>query len=236
MAGYVSASLASAMTGDSGAAVRLAAWTSIVLAPAAMIIGHLGSHELGWDRNYISTFAARAPNGDWVTAAMLLSAFAMLSIGIIAGSRDGPYGKLIGNLIAMSMGAAVSGLLLLAAFEEKAASLSALKKLGFAEIRQQSFHDAGLFIFFYGIVLALLVAGVAMLAARGASARMLGLVVAASGPLSYAALTTSWPVAVGIAGADVGLKQRAAFLLLWIGALALLTLLSRRRQAGPGQR
>lgn len=220
------------MTRSIAGAAGLAAWMSLLLAPVAMIIGHLGAPDLGWDRNYISTFAARAPNGDWVTAAILLSAFAMLSIGIVAGNRDRPREKLTGNLIAMAMGAAASGLLLLAAFEETAASLSALRKLGFAAIRQQSFHDAGLFIFFYGAILALLVAGAAMLAERGAGTRVLGGVVAASGPLSYASLTTAWPAAVGFMGADVGLKQRAAFLFLWIGALTLLLLLSRRRNGG----
>lgn len=212
-----------------GTAVRTVAWVSMILAFVAMVVGHLGTPELVWSRNYISTFAARAPNGDWITAAMLLVAVAMLGIGILAVSRERPLGWLPGGLVAMAMGTGVSGLLLLAAYEETAASLSALRKLGFAAIRQQSFHDAGLFVFFYGTILALSVAGAAILGRCGGRTRMAGAAALASGPLSYLAMTSAWPATLGIAGVGLGLKQRSAFLLLWVGALILLAVLSRPR-------
>ena len=229
MVDNVKAWFADAAIRDAVEAARIVAWVSLILAPTAMIIGHFGASDLVWDRNYISTFAARAPNGDWVTAAFLFSAFAMLGIGVVAGSSDGPYGKVIGNFIAMSMGAAAAGLLLLAAFKETASNLTTLRTLGFIEIRQQSFHDAGLVIFVYGIVLALAIAGLAMLTERGGRARIMGAVVALSGPLSYLTFIATWPVEAGIVG--IGLKQRVGFLLLWIGSMALLTLLSRLRSA-----
>jgi hypothetical protein len=70
-----------------------------------------------------------------------------------------------------------------------------------------------------------------MLAERGVRIRILGAAVAASGPLAYAAMITSWPALLGIAGADVGLKQRLSFLFLWTGAVLLLGAVTRRRRS-----
>jgi len=212
--------------------ISLAAWVSLALAPVAMVVGHLGEQSLSWTVNHVSTFAARAAYGDWITAAMLLAAFAMVGIGTAVSSSSWPGGKIHSSLITMALGASVAGLLVLAAFEETAEGLAALSKLGFGAIRQQSFHDAGLHIFFHGAVLALFAAGAAMLAERGVRARILGAAVAASGPLAYAAMITPWPALIGIAGAGVGIKQRAAFLLLWIGAVLLFGALTRRHR-GP---
>ena len=212
--------------------ISLAAWVSLALAPVAMVVGHLGEPSLSWTTNHVSTFAARAANDDWITAAMLLAALAMSGIGTAVSSSSWPGGKIHSSLITMALGASVAGLLVLAAFEETAEGLAALSKLGFGAIRQQSFHDAGLHIFFHGAVLALFAAGAAMLAERGVRARILGAAVAASGPLAYAAMITPWPALIGIAGAGVGIKQRAAFLLLWIGAVLLFGALTRRHR-GP---
>jgi hypothetical protein len=208
--------------------IGIAAWLSLALAPAAMVVGHLGERNLSLTVNHVSTFAARAANDDWITAAMLLAAFAMVGIGTVVSGSGWPGGRIHSGLIAMALGASVAGLLLLAAFEETAEGLAALRQLGFGAIRQQSFHDAGLHIFFHGAVLALCAAGAAMLAERGVRARILGATVAASGPLAYAAMVTSWPALLGIAG--VGLKQRLSFLFLWIGAVLLLAALTRRQR------
>jgi hypothetical protein len=208
--------------------IGIAAWLSLAMAPAAMVVGHLGERNLSWTVNHVSTFAARAANDDWITAAMLLAAFAMVGIGTVVSGSGWPGGRIHSSLIAMALGASVAGLLLLATFEETAEGLAALRQLGFGAIRQQSFHDAGLHIFFHGAVLALCAAGAAMLAERGVRARILGATVAASGPLAYAAMVTSWPALLGIAG--VGLKQRLSFLFLWIGAVLLLAALTRRQR------
>lgn len=210
--------------------ISIAAWASLALAPAAMVIGHLGEPDLSWSVNHISTFAARATYDDWITASMLLAAFAMVGIGTVVSSSSWPGGKIHSSLITMALGASTAGLLLLAVFEETAVGLSALRNLGFGAIRQQSFHDAGLFIFFHSAILALFAAGAAMLAERGVVARLLGAAVAASGPLAFAAMFASWPAILGIAGAATGLKQRASFLLLWTGAVLLLAAVTRRHR------
>lgn len=213
---------------------HIVAWLALLAAPPAMVAGHVGAPGLDWTRNFVSTFAARAPHDDWVTAAMLLSASGMGCIGLIAAGGGGVFGRVAGPLVALLMGAAASGLLVLAAFEEAAPSLAALRNLGYAAARQQGFHDAGLLVFFYATVLALLVAGGAM-AVRppGGAARLSGVLVAASGPLSFAAMTTPWLGAVGLPADAAGLKQRAAFLVLWIGGVALLAVLSRLRRTDP---
>lgn len=210
--------------------VGLAGWLSMVLAPVAMVIGHLGDPSLGWKTHQISTFAARGQHGDWITAAMLLSAFAMVCIGTVISGSARPGGKFTSGLIAMTLGASASGLLLLAAFEETAAGMAALRNMSVGAIREQSFHDAGLLVFFYGAILALFTAGAALFAERGVRRRFLAATVAASGPLAYATMTTSWPATFGIAGAAIGVKQRAAFLLLWFGALLLLRAVTRHRR------
>ncbi|MDH3230626.1 MAG: hypothetical protein OEN55_12620 [Alphaproteobacteria bacterium] len=211
--------------------ISLAAGLSLALAPAAMVVGHLGERDLSWKTNHVSTFAAHAAYDDWITASMLLAAFAMLGIGTVVSSSSWPGGKVPSSLIAMALGASVAGLLLLAAFEETAEGLAALRRLGFGAIRQQSFHDAGLYIFFHGAVLAVFASGVAMLAERGVHTRILGAAVAASGPLAYAAMVISWPAMLGIAGAGVGLKQRLSFLFLWTGAVLLLGAVTRQRRS-----
>lgn len=210
--------------------ISVTAWLSLDLAPAAMVIGHLGERNLSWTTNHVSTFAAHAAYDDWITASMLLAAFAMVGIGAVVSGSNWPGGRIHSSLIAMALGASVAGLLLLAVFEETAEGLAALRKLGFGAIRQQSFHDAGLYIFFHSAVLALFAAGAAMLAERGLRGKVLGAAVAASGPLAYAAMTASWPAMLGIAGSGVGLKQRAAFLLLWTGAVLLLAAVTRRQR------
>lgn len=209
--------------------ILAAAWLALGLAPPAMVAGHLDAGGLDWTRNFVSTFAARAPHGDWVTAAMLLSAAAMGCIGIAVAAGGETHGRVVGAAVALLMGAAVAGLLLLAANQEVAPGRAAVRALGFAAIRQQSFHDAGLLVFFYGAILALMVAGTGMAVGRLRPARIPGLAVAACGPLSFAAMTTNWLGAVGLPDNAGGLKQRAAFLLLWLGSAVLLAALSRRR-------
>ena len=201
------------------------AWLALLAAPAALVIGHLGPHDLSWTRNQISTYAARAPNGDWVTAAMLLAALFLLCLGIAISSR-----RIFNQIASMMFGAAVSGLLIVAYFKETAASIVQLKKMGFEAIRQQTFHDAGLLLFFYGSAAALAIAGLTVaLRAADRLGRVSGIVAALSGPIAYGALISPWPQYLGFAGADAGLKQRAAFLALWMGGLALLTVVTKKK-------
>lgn len=204
------------------------AWIVLLAAPIAMIIGHLGTHELSWGQNQISTYAARAPYDGWITASMLLSALALLCIGILFPSHP-VFGQTIwSKLVSMLLGAAVAGLGFIAHFEETAMNLKQLKVLGWEAVRQQSFHDAGLLIFFYGTILALFLSGlIIMVKGPGWTRRILGGIVGISGPVAFLAMTASWTQGIGIAGTTVGLKQHAAFLCLWFGFGLLLVLLSK---------
>jgi hypothetical protein len=198
---------------------------ALLAAPAALVIGHFGADDLSWTRNQISTYAARSPDGAWVTAAILLAALFLLCLGIAIASR-----RIFNQIASMMFGAAVSGLLILAYFKETAANITQLKKMGFEAIRQQTFHDAGLLLFFYGSAAALAIAGL-VVALRAADwlGRVSGIVVALSGPIAYGALISPWPQYLGFVGADAGLKQRAAFLALWMGGLVLLTVVTNRK-------
>ena len=132
-----------------------------VLALIAMLIGHTGAHELSWVSNQISTYAAKAPKDRWITTAMLLACGSLVCFGLLVSKYETLGRSLVAHGVTMLAGAATSGLILLACFEETATSLSALSKLGFAAIRQQSFHDAGLMVFFYCSIALGVVAGIA---------------------------------------------------------------------------
>jgi hypothetical protein len=207
------------------------AWVALLAAPIALLVGHLGLHDLSWTRSQISTYAARAPNGAWITAAMLLAALSLLCLGISISSRRAQGAGIFNHIASMTFGVAVSGLLILANFKETAANITQLKKMGFEAIRQQTFHDAGLLLFFYGSAAALAIAGV-VVSLRTADwlSRVSGIVVALAGPIAYGALISPWPKYLGFAGADAGMKQRAAFLALWIGGLVLLAAVTNNRQ------
>ncbi|HLQ24452.1 MAG TPA: DUF998 domain-containing protein [Acidiferrobacterales bacterium] len=204
------------------------AWLALFTAPIALVIGHLGMHNFSWIRNQISTYAALAPNGDWITAGMLLAALALLCLGISISFRRAFGSKVLSHIASMVFGIAVSGLLILAYFRETAMNMQQLKKMGFEAVRQQTFHDAGLLLFFYSSVLAMVISGLVVVWQGSSWARrVLGGVIAATGPAAYAALITSWPRYAGFSGMDVGVRQRGAFLCLWVGALLLLALVTK---------
>jgi len=205
------------------------AWLALLTAPIALVVGHLGLHNLSWARNQISTYAALAPNGAWITAAMLLTALSLLCLGISISSRRAPGADLLNQIVSMMFGVAVSGLLILACFEETAMNMNQLKKSSFAAIRQQTFHDVGLLLFFYSSTIVLTISG-AIVALHGSdwTRRVSGAIIAVTGPIAYVALTSSWPKFLGLGDVDAGMKQRGAFLSLWIGALLLLTLITNK--------
>ncbi len=204
------------------------AWLSFLLAPVAMLIGHLGAHDLDWTSNQISTFAARAPHGNWITCSMLLTVLGLLFISL-ALSESHVFNKgPVKQIIPMLTGAAAAGLLTLAAYQETATSARLLRNMSFDAIRQQSFHDAGLMIFYYGSILLLVISGLwVMVRQKDPIGRMMGVLVAGSGPFSFLAMTSSWPGHFGFSGAVPGIKQRMAFLCLWLGVLILLTFMTK---------
>ncbi len=207
----------------------LAGWATLIAAMAAMIAGHLGSHDLDWRAHQISTYAAIAPLDDLVTASMLLSAATLLLAGILASRYAILGGGVGGHLVPLLAGAAAAGLIMLAQYEETARTLTALQQSGFGSIRQQSFHDAGLQIFFYSSVLLVMVMGtLAMVFGTGAADRLMGLLLLCLGPASFLLMTTGWTRAIGLSGTTVGLQQRASLSCLWLAMLCVLVIATRR--------
>ena len=206
-------------------------WAASLAALAAMVLGHLGSHGLSWQANQISTYAARAPNDIFVTAAMWLAALGLLTIGVLVPRYRlfGPaYWVHLGPLLA---GAAAAGLVMLACYEETAASLALLEQSGFQAIRQQSFHDAGLQVFFYsGLLLVAALGLFSLLDAKALAERLLGIVILGLAPASFLLMTTPWAQVIGLAGTTTGLQQRAALLCLWLAMVCVLALASDRRR------
>jgi hypothetical protein len=136
---------------------------------------------------------------------------------------------ILSQLASMCCGAAAAGLLMLCRFQEMANNLEALKPMAFAAIRLQTFHDAGLLIFFSSAVLALMISGLTAMA-RGASwgSRLLAAVVFVSGPIACAVVISSVQGPAAFPGAAPGLKQRAGYFCLWVGAVCLMALLTQR--------
>lgn len=204
-------------------------WVVSLSALIAMVLGHLGAHGLDWKANQISTYAARAPYDDLITASISLSAGALLVIGILVSKH-----KILGSsdwvhLVPVLAGAAASGLVMLAYYEETAATLAILKQSDFWAVRVQSFHDAGLQIFFYSAVALVGALGLcAVVFASTAIEKLVGCLILGLGPGSYVLMTTSWPKALGIVGVTVGLQQRGALSCLWLALACTLVIASKR--------
>lgn len=210
----------------------IAGWTAAILALAAMFIGHLGAPGLSWVSNHISTYAARAPNDAWITAGMLLSAGALVVISVLISRFQllGSGGAV--HVLPVIIGAVVAGLVLLAMFEETAVNLKVLKRSSFWAVRRQSFHDAGLMVFFYGAIVLAVLAGISCAVWRHARAdKVMGVLIAGLGPAAYLLMTSPWPAYIGVGGPSAGLRQRASLLCIWI-AMALLLSLSRSGRTG----
>jgi hypothetical protein len=215
--------------------ILIIAWLALLLALVTMIVGHSGSHELSWTRDYISTYAAHALHANWITASILLSALALVCIGVSI-ARHHELGKNhLSQVVSMIIGAAVSGLLLLVSFKETAPRGIVLQNLDFDALRQQTIHESGLRLFFYSSITGALTVGIAvMLTGTSRVRRAIGGVIATTGLAAMAATSYSWPRYFGIIGESGGIRQRAAFLSLWIGALLLLALITKGSEKEEG--
>lgn len=204
-------------------------WISAVASLASMVIGHLGSHELSWKSSQISTYAAAAPYDFFITGSILLSSLSLLIIGILVSRYQIAGNGFFAHLVPTLSGAAASGLLMLAYYEETAKTLNQLKKSGFWAIRIQSFHDAGLTVFFYSAVLLVILLGsITILHHSTAKIKILGGLVLSMGPLSYLLMTTAWPKLVGFEGMTRGVNQRAALFCLWLAVVLILAMASNK--------
>ena len=199
------------------------AWISSLSALVAMIIGHFHAGRLSWLSDQISTYAAKAPLGGFVETSILLSVLSLFLLGVLV-SRYGILGSsFLAHVIPFLTGAAASGLLLVARFEETAPNMSALKKAGFWAIRIQSFHDAGLLVFFYSAIVLVIALGVLIVVTGNAPRdKALGAVVACLGPLSYALMRTPWPKHLDIRGATLGINERTSLFCLWLAVVLVL--------------
>jgi hypothetical protein len=203
----------------------IAGLISAIMSLITMLIGHMGTLNLSWMSNHISTFAANAPNDSWITASMLISCISLLCIGVLVSKYQIFGVNYFVHLLPILIGAAISGLVVLATFEETARTLKALKGSSFFEIRQQTFHDTGLMVFFYCSIFLSIMAGFFCIIFRKGKEKLLGFIISSMGPASFFLMTTSWPKLIGINGYSAGLKQRASLLSLWI-AMTLLLLLA----------
>ena len=209
-------------------AAIISAWIVLFAAPLALFIGHLGADDLSWIKNGISTYAATAPHANWISAGMLLAGLSIACLGVGISLNTRWRITILSQIASMCCGAAAAGLLMLCRFKETANNLEALKRMEFAAVRQQTFHDAGLLIFVSSAVLALMISGlIAMARSASWGSRLLAAVVFVSGPIACAIVISSAQGPGAFLGAAPGLKQRAGFFCLWVGALCLMALLTK---------
>ncbi len=188
-----------------------------------MMLGHSGTHELSWKTTQISTYAARAPYDYFITTAMYLASVPLVIVSILVSRYHIIGNTIISHTVPVLLGGAVLGLIMLASYEETARTISSLKQSGYWAIRIQSFHDAGLEIFFYSLAVAVTMIGLinTCLCSRF-SLRLIGVIILCSGPLSFLLMTTAWPKLIGIEGISLGVNQRGSLFVLWLAIVFIL--------------
>jgi hypothetical protein len=126
---------------------------------------------------------------------------------------------------------------MLACYEETAKSLKILKHSNFWAIRVQSFHDAGLQIFFFSSLILLGLIGVAALINRTILIeKMIGGFILILSPLSYLLMRTSWPKMLGFVDiTTVGVKQRSSLFCLWLALVLFLYIASNNANSADAK-
>lgn len=197
------------------------------LSLVSMVIGHFGAQELSAVSSQISSYAAKAPNDYLITTSMLLASLTLLVISYLNSKYHLFGGSHVAHLIPAISGAASFGLLMLSYFEETAPNLDVLKKSGFMAIRVQSFHDAGLLMFYYSsLALAIILGTLSIIYCQNRIHKVLGGIMLSMSPTSLLLMTTKWPKALGLDGVTVGLNQRAALFCLWVAFTIILAMVS----------
>ena len=178
---------------------------ALLLAACALATGHLGS-ELNWRRVHMSWYAARAPMGGFITLGMWLSVLGMVALATQVFQSLRPRwwsGTLAGLFILSALGLSV-----LALYEVDVS---------------RRVHNLGLLAFFFtGTPALFLTATTLGCQRRPLRVRLIGLASAlmtASGVSIY----LMWR----LIPLERGLRQRAAFLCLWLAAMGLLWALKR---------
>lgn len=207
-----------------------AGWLCLAASLLAMVIGHAGTEQLSWVSAQISTYAAVAPHAVFVTSAIIMSALALLILGLLVSKHQILGTSYLASLVTALSGAGAAGLLMLAHFKETASSLATLKHAGFWAIRQQSFHDAGLLIFYYSALVLVMLAGMlAVTHHSGVRNKILGVTIFGMGPMSFLLMTTNWPKSLGFTGVTTGVNERVALFCLWLAAAMVFALAFRRK-------
>jgi len=200
-----------------------------LLSLLSMVLGHFGTHELNLMSSQISTYAAKAPYDYLITTSMLLSSLTLLIISFLNSKFQMFGSSYLAHFIPALAGAASFGLVMLAYYEETARNLSVLKQSGFMAIRIQSFHDAGLLMFFYSsLSLAVLLGTLTIIYNYNKINKVLGGIILCMAPISFMLMTTKWPKAIGFEGVTIGLNQRAALLCLWLAFTLMLVMASNK--------
>ncbi len=209
--------------------LNAAGWVTLFSALIAMIVGHTGAYDLSWKINQISTYAATAPRQGWITASMFLICGTLVCISILVSRYKIVGDSDLAHLAPLFSGAVIAGLVTLAGFKETVRTIQMLKDAGFAAVRQQSFHDAGLLIFFNcAILLALLLGALIIAQAASAMERLFGSAIILLGVAAFPLMIAPWPQMLGIMDAGYGLKQRASLLSLWL-ALFLVQMTASKK-------
>jgi len=215
--------------------MKILSYTGLVIAFSSllmMILGHMGVHELSWRTSQISSYAARAPYDYFITSAIFFSALSLVIISVLISHYHIAGNTLVIHIMPVLLGGAAIGLLMLASYEETASTLSLLKQSSFWQIRIQSFHDAGLLIFFYSMLLAMVILGLMIVLSKSSlSVKIIGVLIASSGPASYLFMTTAWPKLFGIEGVTTGINQRSSLLVVWLAMVLILYLSVIRSEA-----
>lgn len=202
----------------------MTAWLALFASLAAMIVGHTGVTVLNPVANQISTYAAHAPRQAWVTAGIALPCLTLACIGMLVSGHKLLGDGWLAHLAPLLAGAAISGLLMIAVFKETAQDFAALQHADVESIIQQSFHNAGLLIFFYStLLLVILSGGLTIANGAGYKVRSMGVVAVLLGLAARPLMLDPWPHMLGVMGGAYGLQQRASLFSLWLAAALVLS-------------
>ena len=191
----------------------------LILIPMCLIAGHFNDGALDWKVNQISSYAAKAPHDNWITAGMAISVLLLLSMATAVQNLI--PNRWIGTGISQIYAMSASGLLLLTTNEETVSGTKNLMKNGKLSY-QQGFHDGGLLLFFAGTILAIILTGLTLTYSEKGWRRW------ASSVLLLFPIGAWFSREMILESGQVGLYQRAAFLCFW-AACCLLTILQAKR-------
>ncbi len=212
-------------------------WAALLAGLVAMLVGHAGSPDLDWQLNQISTYAATALHREWITAGMVLPCVAIAALSMLVSRHRALGDNALAHAVPLLAGAVIAGLLMLATFQETARTFAMLKSAGFDAIRQQSFHDAGLMIFFYSAIVLAVVSGTLVIARAAAwRGKLLGTSAMLLGMAAFPLMALPWPRALGIVSSVPGLKQRASLFSLWLATALVLAAVSGALSRPPARR